>query len=142
MTNPNVYRIPTKEEHDHPFQLTNRGRKLLATLALGGSAAIVGTAGAAVVDHYGEKTTVDTINIGVINTPINTIELAAEELAGRNGISSSDIADQVDAGREVAVELTDASGRDVQPGEQITVSLEENRRGQYSVSADPANLGQ
>lgn len=142
MNNPNVYRIPSTEEHDQPLHLTNRGRRLVAVAALSGVTLIGGTASVGAAEHFGEKTTIDSLDIGVINSTIDTVELAAEELAERHGISSTEIADQVEAGRDVSVELTDASGRAVQPGEQITVSLEENRLGEYSVSADPTNLGQ
>jgi hypothetical protein len=138
MSNHNT--VPTTEtNHSHPFELNQRGRRILAGAALLGAL----TAGAATGNHLSANHEVDSITIGVPEggSAIGTVEMAAHELANKHDLVPNDIADQVTAGMDVAAKMHDQTHRPLQPGEQVRVTLQENNLNQYSVSADPANLG-
>jgi hypothetical protein len=136
MNNKNISRS-TPLDYEGPLHMTDRGRKLVGYSAV--ALALTGFAGG--FTAVNAKSEISHTTLGIDKSAINTVDQGAALLAQEQGIEDTTITDIFEAGTNVNAELEALSGGPAQPGQQITVTLEKNGLGQYSVSADPANLG-
>lgn len=113
-------------------------RRAVAGAALLGA----GVAAVAGVNEIKNHFTYETIatETGVVSgssTLIETVQSTAGELAQDHNIDPSDIRGAAEAGQAVSQELYDENGSSiVHPGQAVEVSLEQNGRGAYRVTAD------
>lgn len=120
----------------------NRKNHLYLPLAFAAGTALAVGGSAEAFTYFNESHPVDEVVVPVENggSAIGAVKTGADLLANAHHLETQSVGSVVDAGQEVAGELTHGDHRAIQPGEQIVVRLNIDNAGHYSVSADPANL--